>query len=71
MLYIGSGGDIMTLVAYPMHDLANSQMGQIRKSLGEPNVSPVSYARYTGQGDDRERALLRNSITFQASKSLR
>ena len=34
-------GGIMALVAYPMNELANIQMGQIRKFLGGPNVSPV------------------------------
>jgi hypothetical protein len=42
------------IVIYPMNALANSQMEELKKYLGERG--PVSFARYTGQesGDERE-----------------
>ena len=43
------------IVIYPMNALANSQMEELRKFLGDDG--PVSFARYTGQesSDERER----------------
>ena len=48
---------IKAIIVYPMNALANSQVQELKKFLGEDGV--VSYKRYTGQeGDDeRERIL--------------
>ena len=59
VLSVGSGGGVKALVVYPMNALANSQMGELRKFLGDPDVSPVSYARYTGQENEQQRERIR------------
>ncbi|HLU24771.1 MAG TPA: DEAD/DEAH box helicase [Longimicrobiales bacterium] len=41
------------IVIYPMNALANSQMEELKKFLGESG--PVTFARYTGQEDEEER----------------
>lgn len=43
------------IIIYPMNALANSQVEELRKFLGE--AGPVTFARYTGQegADERER----------------
>jgi superfamily II DNA/RNA helicase len=44
------------IVVYPMNALANSQMEEIRKFVGNvPGVPPITFARYTGQEDGDER----------------
>jgi len=55
----GSGKGIQAIVVYPMNALANSQCGELEKFLkhGYPTgKEPVTYARYTGQESDAERA---------------
>ena len=59
VLRVGSGGGVKALVVYPMNALANSQMGELRKFLGEPDVSSVGYARYTGQETEQQRDRIR------------
>ncbi|MET9555280.1 DEAD/DEAH box helicase [Streptomyces sp. NPDC006645] len=50
---------VQAIIVYPMNALANSQELELRKFLthgyGEGN-EPVSFARYTGQDDEAERA---------------
>ena len=44
------------IVVYPMNALANSQMDELRKFIGQvPGEQPVTFARYTGQEDGDER----------------
>ena len=44
------------IVVYPMNALANSQMDELTKFIGQvPEERPVSFARYTGQEDGSER----------------
>ena len=44
------------IVVYPMNALANSQMDELRKFIGQvPGEPPVTFARYTGQEDGDER----------------
>ena len=46
------------IVVYPMNALANSQMEELDKFIGQvPGDRPVTFARYTGQedGDERKR----------------
>ena len=44
------------IVVYPMNALANSQMDELRKFIGQvPGDRPVTFARYTGQEDQDER----------------
>jgi hypothetical protein len=46
------------MVVYPMNALANSQMEELGKFIGQvPGHRPVTFARYTGQedGDERKR----------------
>lgn len=44
------------IVVYPMNALANSQMDELAKFIGEaPGERPVTFARYTGQEDQEER----------------
>ncbi|MBN9794432.1 DEAD/DEAH box helicase [Pseudonocardia sp. TMWB2A] len=50
----GSGRGVRAIVVYPMNALANSQLGELRKFLGE-NDQKVSFARYTGQESQSER----------------
>jgi len=55
----GSGKGIQTIVVYPMNALANSQHGELEKFLCHgyaEGTSPVTFARYTGQETDDERA---------------
>jgi ATP-dependent helicase YprA (DUF1998 family)/very-short-patch-repair endonuclease len=55
----GSGKGIRAIVVYPMNALANSQHGELEKFLrhGYPEgKEPVTFARYTGQESDAERA---------------
>jgi len=44
------------IVVYPMNALANSQMEELGKFIGQvPGDRPVTFARYTGQEDGDER----------------
>lgn len=46
------------IIVYPMNALANSQMEELGKYIGQvPGDRPVTFARYTGQedGDERKR----------------
>ena len=44
------------IVVYPMNALANSQMDELRKFIGQvPGEPPITFARYTGQEDQDER----------------
>ena len=44
------------IVVYPMNALANSQMDELAKFIGQvPGDRPVTFARYTGQEDMDER----------------
>ena len=44
------------IVVYPMNALANSQMEELDKFIGQaPGDQPVTFARYTGQEDGDER----------------
>ena len=44
------------IVVYPMNALANSQMEELGKFIGQaPGDRPVTFARYTGQEDPAER----------------
>lgn len=55
----GSGRGIQAIVVYPMNALANSQFGELEKFLrfGYPeNKPPVTFAKYTGQEREQERA---------------
>ena len=55
----GSGKGIQAIVVYPMNALANSQHGELEKFLCRgyaEGKSPVTFARYTGQETDAERA---------------
>lgn len=45
------------IVIYPMNALANSQLEELKKYLGE--AGPVSFARYTGQESTEERERIR------------
>ena len=47
------------IVIYPMNALANSQMEELRKFLGDDGL--VSFARYTGQESDDEREKIRRN----------
>ena len=49
---------IKAIIIYPMNALANSQLGELEKFLvaGYPEgLQPVSFARYTGQENDKDR----------------
>lgn len=48
------------VVVYPMNALANSQMEELRKFLGNDDP-PVSFARYTGQESSEERERIRKN----------
>jgi ATP-dependent helicase YprA (DUF1998 family)/very-short-patch-repair endonuclease len=57
----GSRKGIQAIVVYPMNALANSQHGELTKFLraGFPQgADPVTFARYTGQESDEERAAI-------------
>lgn len=59
VLQRGSGQGIQAIVVYPMNALANSQYGELEKFLcqGYPSgKEPVTFARYTGQEGEEERA---------------
>ena len=44
------------IVVYPMNALANSQMEELDKFIGQvPGDQPITFARYTGQEDGDER----------------
>jgi len=47
------------IVVYPMNALANSQMEELKKFLGD--AGPVTFARYTGQEEAEERERIRNN----------
>ncbi len=47
------------IVIYPMNALANSQMEELRKFLGQDG--PVRFARYTGQESAEEREAIRRN----------
>ena len=47
------------IVIYPMNALANSQLEELKKFLGE--TGPVTFARYTGQEDPEERERIRHN----------
>jgi ATP-dependent helicase YprA (DUF1998 family)/very-short-patch-repair endonuclease len=54
----GSGRGIQAIIVYPMNALANSQAGELKKFLVEgypKGRSPVTFARYTGQEEEKER----------------
>jgi len=47
------------IVIYPMNALANSQLEELGKFLGDYGIHPpVTFGRYTGQEDDEERQRL-------------
>ena len=47
------------IIIYPMNALANSQMEELGKFLGDyGDAPPVTYGRYTGQESDEERQYL-------------
>jgi ATP-dependent helicase YprA (DUF1998 family) len=57
----GTGRGIQAIVVYPMNALANSQEGELKKFLtyGYPDgKGPVTFAKYTGQESDDERAAI-------------
>jgi ATP-dependent helicase YprA (DUF1998 family) len=57
----GSGQGIQAIVVYPMNALANSQCGELEKFLCRgyaDGKSPVTFAQYTGQEKDEERACI-------------
>ena len=44
------------IVVYPMNALANSQMDELTKFIGQvPGERPITFDRYTGQDDESER----------------
>jgi superfamily II DNA/RNA helicase len=47
------------IVIYPMNALANSQMEELKKFLGDDG--PVTFARYTGQEEAEERERIRRN----------
>jgi Lhr-like helicase len=52
------------IVVYPMNALANSQMNELQKFIdqsGLPDAVRPTFARYTGQEDEDERALIQQS----------
>ncbi len=54
----GSGKGIQAIIVYPMNALANSQYGELEKFLihgYDEGLSPVTFARYTGQENDKQR----------------
>lgn len=47
---------VKAIVIYPMNALANSQLDELKKFLGDDNLgAAVSFGRYTGQESDDER----------------
>lgn len=56
----GTGRSIKAIIVYPMNALANSQMGELEKFLGDTAPADrVTFARYTGQEntEDRQRII--------------
>jgi ATP-dependent helicase YprA (DUF1998 family)/very-short-patch-repair endonuclease len=58
----GPGRGIQAIVVYPMNALANSQLGELKKFLGQgypDGRGPISFERYTGQesDDDKQRIM--------------
>lgn len=53
----GSGRGVQAIVVYPMNALANSQVEELTKFLGE--AGPVTFQRYTGQEsrEDKDRII--------------
>ena len=52
----GAQRPTQAIVVYPMNALANSQMDELRKFIGQvPGEPPITFARYTGQEDQDER----------------
>lgn len=49
---------IRALIIYPMNALANSQLVEINKFLGNLSTSPITVGRYTGQEAGEERRSL-------------
>ena len=46
---------VRAIVVYPMNALANSQLGELEKFLGDRPAPKVTFARYTGQESRSER----------------
>ncbi len=60
----GSGRGIQAIVVYPMNALANSQAEELAKFLERgyaPGLSPVRFARYTGQEKGPKREEIRSN----------
>ena len=58
VLRAGSGRGIQAIIIYPMNALANSQFGELEKSLKlgfSDGKGPVTFERYTGQEDEETR----------------
>ena len=52
----GSSRRTRAIIIYPMNALANSQLEELDKFMGNvPGEKPVTFARYTGQEDTEER----------------
>ena len=51
----GSAQKTSAVIVYPMNALANSQLEEIEKFLGNVSPAPVSVARYTGQEREEKR----------------
>ncbi len=52
------------IIIYPMNALANSQLEELKKFLGQsdlPEILHPTFARYTGQEDDGERQQIREA----------
>ncbi|MET9451572.1 protein kinase domain-containing protein [Streptomyces cinerochromogenes] len=55
---------VRAIIVYPMNALANSQLEELRKFLHDgygEGREPVTFARYTGQEDDRRRREIRDN----------
>ena len=56
------------IVVYPMNALANSQMEELDKFIGQaPGDQPVTFARYTGQEDGTSEGELQTSPPISSS----
>ncbi len=51
---------ITAIVVYPMNALCNSQLEELKKFLDDKNTS-ITFGRYTGQEDDKDREKLRSN----------
>jgi hypothetical protein len=51
----GAKSRTRAIIIYPMNALANSQMEELERYLGNIEDRPVTFARYTGQDDDERR----------------